>query len=320
MIGLHAATADAVAENHELAGKQQASSQRWRPISVPAPPTPGPSASRTRHCALSSTTNARWSPQSPRAHGAGRRAGRRDGRLHDRVVRADGCGEEQPARGALRGRRRVDLPRGQRLDYRRAAGDLGELPGDRHPGRPGLGRATERRELEERARAALVRADIVLLCFDTQHQQAAEFRKVAEWIAEFGERRSQSERAVPDLLFPTRVPRSAVRWRFSRPLRNTPTRPRELAAIGIHEIPPVALHTQRAVYARATEPIQVPAPQARSLRRLRAEVGPATLLDWSTCPCWSSCWWRPSSRGRASWTWHARAAVGRQAGAGGAST
>ena len=154
------------------------------------------------------------------------------------------------------------------------------------PGVQGWGRTTERRELEERARAALVSADIVLLCFDTQHQQAGEFRKVAEWIAEFGKPAiAVLNVRLPNWRFPTRVPRSAVRWRLSRTVAEHAQHIREeLAAIGIHEIPLVALHTQRAVYARATEPIQVPAPQARSLRRLRAEVGPATLLDWSNLP------------------------------------
>jgi predicted GTPase len=154
------------------------------------------------------------------------------------------------------------------------------------PGIQGWGRTTTRSELEERARQALLSADIVLLCFDTQHQQAGEFRKVAEWIAEFGKPAiAVLNVRLPNWRFPPRAPRAAVRGRLSQTVAEHAQHIRqELAAIGIHEIPLVAVHTQRAVYASATEPIQLPEPQARALRRLRADLGAPTLLIWSNLP------------------------------------
>ena len=126
----------------------------------------------------------------------------------------------------------------------------------------------------------------MLLCFDTQHQQAGEFRKVAEWIAEFGKPAiAVLNVRLPNWRFPTRVPQAAVRGRLSQTVAEHAQHIRqELAAIGIHEIPLVAVHTQRAVYARAVEPIQLPEPQARALRRLRADPGAPTLLEWSNLP------------------------------------
>ena len=54
------------------------------------------------------------------------------------------------------------------------------------PGINGWGRTHSRSELEAAARRAVEVADIVLLCFDSQRQQAAEFMKVADWIQEYG--------------------------------------------------------------------------------------------------------------------------------------
>lgn len=154
------------------------------------------------------------------------------------------------------------------------------------PGIQGWGRTTARQELEERARQALVTADVVLLCFDTQHQQAGEFRKVADWIAEFRKPAiAVLNVRLPNWRFPTRVPRRAARQRLSQTVAEHAAHIREeLAAIGLIDIPLVALHTQRAVFARASEPIQVPDVQVRSLHRLRAEIGAEQLLAWSNLP------------------------------------
>ena len=50
------------------------------------------------------------------------------------------------------------------------------------PGINGWGRTRSQPDLEESAREAVEIADVVLLCFDSQSQQASEFRKVAEWV------------------------------------------------------------------------------------------------------------------------------------------
>ncbi|MGH4009945.1 MAG: GTPase [Pseudonocardiaceae bacterium] len=154
------------------------------------------------------------------------------------------------------------------------------------PGIQGWGRTTARQELEERARHALVTADVVLLCFDTQHQQAGEFRKVADWIAEFRKPAiAVLNVRLPNWRFPTRVPRRAARQRLSQTVTEHAAHIREeLAAIGLVNIPLVALHTQRAVFARASEPIRVPDVQLRSLHGLRAVIGAEQLLTWSNLP------------------------------------
>ena len=54
------------------------------------------------------------------------------------------------------------------------------------PGINGWGRRKSREELEATARKAVETADVVLLCFDTQSQQASEFAKVAAWVTHYG--------------------------------------------------------------------------------------------------------------------------------------
>lgn len=53
------------------------------------------------------------------------------------------------------------------------------------PGINGWGRTRSVEKLETAARRAVEVADVVLLCFDTQSQQASEFSKVASWVQEF---------------------------------------------------------------------------------------------------------------------------------------
>src|SRR3989442_1714995 len=83
-----------------------------------------------------------------------------------RLTRATRCGRRQPARS----RRAWSSHNGSH-------GTSGTL---------GWGRKVARRVLQDRARAALVMADVVLLCFDSSNQEAAEFVQVAEWIAAYG--------------------------------------------------------------------------------------------------------------------------------------
>ncbi|WP_150658140.1 GTPase [Pseudomonas fluorescens] len=53
------------------------------------------------------------------------------------------------------------------------------------PGINGWGRNNSRKDLEERARKAVEVADFVLVCFDSQSQQADEFAKFAAWVSEY---------------------------------------------------------------------------------------------------------------------------------------
>lgn len=54
------------------------------------------------------------------------------------------------------------------------------------PGINGWGRDRSREELEEVARRTVEVADLVVLAFDNQSQQAQEFEKVAAWVRNFG--------------------------------------------------------------------------------------------------------------------------------------
>ncbi|MFD3682613.1 GTPase [Streptomyces sp. NPDC058613] len=157
------------------------------------------------------------------------------------------------------------------------------------PGTNGWGRTKASSELEETAREALVSADVVILCFDSQSQQDGEFAKVADWIADYGKpvvavlnNRSSMWR------FPTRVPQQEIRRRLSRSVAGHAENIRdELARIGLHDVPVVALNTKRAVFARAALPYQ--GPDSDSLSKHRAEAGSTdVLLDWSNLPALES--------------------------------
>src|SRR5689334_12081566 len=154
------------------------------------------------------------------------------------------------------------------------------------PGIEGWGRTASREELEQQARQELVTADVVLLCFDSQSQKAGEFRKVADWIAEFG----KPVVAVLNVRlshwrFPTRAGRRITRMRLSQTVADHAAHIHEvLSTIGLADTPIVAINTQRAVFARAREPFQVPEDQRDTLLRQRAEVGPDRLLEWSNLP------------------------------------
>ena len=171
---------------------------------------------------------------------------------------------------------------------------LWDTPGINGWGRPDSDEATEvsskdsaqerRSILESRARRAVEKADLVLLCFDSQSQQASEFGKIAAWVQEFG----KPVIAVLNVRNP--------RWRHSRGLaaaaaRKTLSRAvaehagnirTELDRIGLTGTPIVAYHAQRALFARASEPYSGPA--ADSLAVERDQFGTDYLLASSNFP------------------------------------
>lgn len=152
------------------------------------------------------------------------------------------------------------------------------------PGINGWGRTRPRAELEEAAREAVEVADIVLLCFDTQSQQVSEFVKVAAWV-----------RAYRKPVVAVLNVRNAM-WRHSA----RPTSPvqreglsrsvkqhadniaSELEAIGLPDVPLVAIHSKRGLFARASTPFDGPA--ATEFEAERAAYGLDYLERMSNLP------------------------------------
>jgi predicted GTPase len=152
------------------------------------------------------------------------------------------------------------------------------------PGIAGWGRTEHHSALERRAHDAIACADIVLLCFDSQSQQADEFAKAAAWISAYG-------KPVIAVLnnrngrwrFPTRLHKREQRVQLSTAVAEHAGNIRdELARIGLADVPVVALNTMRAVYARASEPYS--RQDQAVMRRQRSEVGQDRLLQWSNLP------------------------------------
>lgn len=152
------------------------------------------------------------------------------------------------------------------------------------PGIEGWGRTMSRADLEDQARQELITADVVLLCFDTQNQKAGEFRKVADWIAEFRKPAIVVLNVrLPHWRYPPRARVRAKRVRQSQTVADHAAHIREgLTAVGLGDAPVVAVNTQRAVFGRAREPFHVP--QEEAMLRQRADVGPKRLLEWSNLP------------------------------------
>lgn len=151
------------------------------------------------------------------------------------------------------------------------------------PGINGWGATKPRAELEESARAAVETADVVLLCFDTQSQQASEFRKVADWVRAY----RKPVIAVLNMRNPV--------WRH--PARATPAQrsklsdiakqhadniATELEEIGLPDVPVVAIHSKRALFARAATPFTGPA--APEFESERSAYGVRYLDKWSNLP------------------------------------
>lgn len=150
------------------------------------------------------------------------------------------------------------------------------------PGINGWGRTRSRDSLEAEARRAVEIADIVLLCFDNQAQQEMEFTKIAAWIRDHGKpavavlnvrnARWRHPAIVPEAQ--RRNPSEAVRQHAD----NIRT---QLAQIGLPDIPVVAIHSQRALFARATTPFHGPDTLQKAFHRQREEFGTDYLERWS---------------------------------------
>ncbi|GAA4560983.1 GTPase [Planotetraspora kaengkrachanensis] len=150
------------------------------------------------------------------------------------------------------------------------------------PGINGWGRTESRDDLEAKAREAVEIADIVLLCFDNQFQQEMEFEKIAAWIRDHG----KPVVAVlnvrnPHWHHPAKVP-EARRRNLSEPVRqHTDNIRTQLVQIGLPDTPVVAIHSQRALFARATTPFHGPDPVQKAFHQQREEFGKDYLDRWS---------------------------------------
>lgn len=152
------------------------------------------------------------------------------------------------------------------------------------PGINGWGRTESRSNLEERARAAVEIADFVVVCFDSQSQQADEFRKLAAWVQTYRKPliavlnpRNAVWRVCP------RVPIGSARANLSRAVREHAGNIRdELAKIGLSGVPVVAVNSKRALFARASMPFL--GPDEVSLHKQRTQFGVEQLEQWSGFP------------------------------------
>lgn len=149
------------------------------------------------------------------------------------------------------------------------------------PGINGWGRTERREDLETRAREAVEIADFVLVCFDSQSQQASEFEKLAAWVHSY-------RKPVIAVLnarnarwrLPPRVPVGSARAQLSRAVREHAGNIRdELAKIGLTGVPVIALSLKRALSARAGLPFE--GPDGRSLETQRRAFGTDVLERWS---------------------------------------
>jgi predicted GTPase len=152
------------------------------------------------------------------------------------------------------------------------------------PGIAGWGRTVDREELEKRAERAVADADVVLLCFDSYAALADEFKKTSEWIGQYGKpvvAVLNSKNAM--WRSPVRAPAETTRRNLSRTvLEHADNIRQELERIGLPGVPVVAIHTQRAGFARTGDPYLGPA--APSREKQRVEFGPDRLLSWSNLP------------------------------------
>ncbi|TYB91848.1 GTP-binding protein [Micromonospora sp. WP24] len=148
------------------------------------------------------------------------------------------------------------------------------------PGINGWGRTESRDDLEAKARRAVEIADIVLLCFDNQSQQEMEFEKIAAWIRDHG----KPVVAVLNVRnarwrHPARVPEVRRRNLSESVRQHTDNIRTQLVQIGLPDTPVVAIHSRRALFARATTPFQGPA--QKDFHHEREEFGKNYLDRWS---------------------------------------
>ena len=149
------------------------------------------------------------------------------------------------------------------------------------PGINGWGRTESREDLERRAQEAVEVADFVLVCFDSQSQQAGEFEKLAAWVHLY----RKPVIAVlnprnPRWRLPPRVTARSARANLSRAVREHAGNIRdELAKIGLTGVPVTALSLKRALFARAALPFN--GPDGPSLANQRKAFGADVLERWS---------------------------------------
>lgn len=148
------------------------------------------------------------------------------------------------------------------------------------PGINGWGRTESRDDLEAKAREAVEVADLVLLCFDSQSQQEMEFAKIAAWIRDHG----KPAVAVLNVRnsrwrHPAKVPKARRRNLSEAVRQHTDNIRTQLVQIGLPDTPVVAIHSRRALFARATTPFHGPAPE--NLHHEREEFGKDYLDRWS---------------------------------------
>ncbi|MBP0945005.1 GTPase [Pseudomonas alliivorans] len=152
------------------------------------------------------------------------------------------------------------------------------------PGINGWGRNNSRKDLEARARKAVEVADFVLVCFDSQSQQADEFAKFAAWVSEY------RKPAIAVLnprnamwRMPSRVSAPMARGNLSRAVSEHATNIRdELSRLGVNDVPVVAVSSMRAVFARASMPFE--GPDLESLTKQRDMYSCDSLEQWSNYP------------------------------------
>lgn len=151
------------------------------------------------------------------------------------------------------------------------------------PGINGWGRTKSRRDLEATARRSVQIADIVLLCFDTQSQQASEFQKVADWVRDFG----KPVIAVLNVRnarwgLADRVPMEQRAGLSQMVRQHAEHITEELEAIGLFGVPVVAISSRRALAGLASEPYLGPDPQG--IIRLQEKYGRGALVNGSNLP------------------------------------
>lgn len=151
------------------------------------------------------------------------------------------------------------------------------------PGINGWGATKPRVELEESARAAVEVADVVLLCFDTQSQQASEFRKVADWVRAY-RKPVIAVLNVRNTLWrhPARATSAQLRGLGEIARQHADNIATELEQIGLPDVPVVAIQSKRALFARASTPFTGPA--AQEFESDRSVYGQRNLDQWSNLP------------------------------------
>ncbi|MFF4393871.1 GTPase [Streptomyces sp. NPDC001552] len=150
------------------------------------------------------------------------------------------------------------------------------------PGIEGWGRSENPEELRARALAALAASDLVILCFDTQNQRAAEFQTVAEWVVAY----RKPAIAVLNVRnaawrYPPRAQTVRVRRSLSRTVREHADEiGRGLRSIGLDGTTVIALSAKNAAFARVAG--SYAGHDEEGFLRRTAQAGSAdVLLEWS---------------------------------------